>query len=118
MTLYTALRPGLKKKISRELRGKIVFREKIANVAKRYEKQASAAKKSEKSTARIIENRDKFSDRSKFSHRRKEFWDKKHRGRRKNLETPKEKTDKRISSEPTYFNCGKIDYIRPNCDKL
>jgi hypothetical protein len=40
--LFTALRLSLKKKILRELRGMITFREEIASVVKRYEKQATA----------------------------------------------------------------------------
>jgi len=42
--LFIALRPNFKKKILRELRGIIAFREKIVSVTKRYEKQATAKK--------------------------------------------------------------------------
>jgi hypothetical protein len=43
-TLFTALRPSLKREILRELRDIIAFREKIVNVIKRYEEQATAKK--------------------------------------------------------------------------
>jgi hypothetical protein len=40
--LFTAFKSNLKKKVLRELRGIITFREKIVSVIKRYEKQATA----------------------------------------------------------------------------
>jgi hypothetical protein len=40
-TLFTALRPSLKREVLRKLRGMIAFREEVISVAKRYEKQAT-----------------------------------------------------------------------------
>jgi hypothetical protein len=40
--LFIVLRPSLKKKVLRELRGMIAFREEVASVIKRYKEQATA----------------------------------------------------------------------------
>jgi hypothetical protein len=61
--LFIALRPNLKKEVLRELRGIIAFREKVANVTKRYEKQATAQKKVAAVPAKSTESAGKSSNR-------------------------------------------------------
>jgi hypothetical protein len=56
--LFTTLRLSLKKEVLRELRDIIAFREKVVNVIKRYEKQATA-KKIVAAPAKSIEPADK-----------------------------------------------------------
>jgi hypothetical protein len=61
--LFTALRPSLKREVLRKLRGIIAFREKVASVTKRYEKQATAQKKVATAPAKNTELAGKGSNR-------------------------------------------------------
>jgi hypothetical protein len=59
--LFTVLRLNLKKEVLRELRGIIALREKVANVIKRYEEQATV-KRVAAAPAKNIELADKDSN--------------------------------------------------------
>jgi hypothetical protein len=114
--LFIIFRPNLKKEVLRKLRGMITFREKIASVTKRYEKQATAKRvataptKNTKLAGKSFNHESQTQDSGKGKGKNK-----RKRGKQKKREKNAFLNKNKDLSNIKYYNCHKKGHYANTC---